>query len=147
MSDVFDPKNEVKSNWFKFGKVGDKISGTLTGTREIPSQLPGKMGEMVRLFEILADSGSYHMLDENKAVIEPAVEIQSGDFYLVSKGPGLDVQMRRAKIGQKVGILFKEVKPSKTKGYNPLKIVKVFLGEMDPDYMGEGADDQGSEEE
>jgi uncharacterized protein (UPF0297 family) len=45
------------------------------------------------------------------------------------------------KVGTIVGIRFVEVKPSKTKGYNPAKIIHAYVGGQDPSYMGEGAVD------
>ena len=57
MSDIFNDKNEIKSTWVKWGKIGDFITGTLVDVREINSQLPGKEGERVKVYEIKAESG------------------------------------------------------------------------------------------
>ena len=46
----------------------------------------------------------------------------------------IDNQMRNIKIGQVVGFKFTDEKPSQKKGFNALKIIKVYAGEMDPEF-------------
>lgn len=135
-----DKWEDVKTSWVKWGKVGDNIEGTFVEVREIESQLPGKEGEKVKVYDIKADKGSYHELDEKKMPVEPSVKIEANEIYSVGGRQGIDVQMRRIKIGQKVRIIFAEEKPAKTKGFNALKIIKIQTnGAMDTAWL-EGQD-------
>ncbi len=127
---------EVKTSWVKWGKVGDNILGTLIDVREIDSQLPGKEGTKTKMYEIKGDRGSFHELDDKKNPKEPPITVEAGEVYAVGGRMGLDVQMRRIKIGQKVGIFFAEEKPAIKKGFNDLKIIKVSTnGQMDQDWL------------
>lgn len=135
MTNIFDEKNEVKSLWVKWGKINDQIFGTFIASREIDSQLPGKEGEKVKLYEILAEGGEYHELDKKKNPIDPAVKVQVGEVYFVGGKMGIDAQMRRVKVGQRIGMRFTEEKESNTKGFNALKIIKVFAGDMNKEWL------------
>lgn len=142
--DLFNDKNEVKAEYnnLKFGKVGDWFRGTLAdNTRQIKNNLSQK-GEMQTIFEFLSVGGSIHEI-ENKIVNGEPTAIPKGEFwsYITSKGPMLS-QLKQAKIGQIVGLKFVEERPSKTPGMNAAKIIKVYLGEMDPEYQGQTANDR-----
>jgi hypothetical protein len=127
---------EVKSSWIKWGKVGDNVEGTLIDVREVDSQLPGKEGTKVKVYELKCDRGSFHELDNKKNPVEPALTIEANEIYLVGGRQGIDTQMRRIKIGQKVRMLFAEEKEAKKKGFNALKIVKVLTnGAMDEGWL------------
>lgn len=127
---------EVKSLFIKWGKVGDNIEGTLIDVREVESTLPGKEGEKQKIYEIKADRGSFHDLDAKKNPVDPAVVINSGEIYSVGGRRGVDAQMRRIVIGQKVRFLFAEEKPAKKKRFNDLKIIKVLTnGKMDQEWL------------
>lgn len=128
--------NEVKTPWVKWGKIGDNIEGTLVDVREIASQLPGKVGEKTKVYEIKADRGSYHETDANKVAEMTPVTIVAGEVYAVGGRMGIDAQMRRIVIGQKVRFTFTDEKPPKQKGFNALKIIKVLTnGEMDQAWL------------
>lgn len=133
---IYDDQNVVKSVWVKWGKVGDHISGTLIDVREINSTLPGKEGTRVKVYELKAAEGEFHNINEQKQPIEPAVTVEAGEIYLIGGKIGIDAQMRRIKIGQIVALKFTDEKPSKQKGFNPLKIVKVYSeGVMDTEWL------------
>lgn len=140
--DFFNDKNQVKSNWVKWGKVGDCIKGTLVAIREHNSMFPGKEGTKVKVYELLGHNGSFHATDDDKKAIEPPIMINEGEYWMVGGKPGIDNQMRNVKIGQIIGMKFTDSKPAKTKGLNALKIIKVFVGGMDPNYMGQTSADQ-----
>ena len=143
--DYFSSENEVKSNWMKFTQIGDYILGTLVDVREMQSQLPGKEGEIVKVYEIKAAEGEFHEIDDKKHIIEAPVTVVEGEFYNVGGKPKIDVQMRKVKLGQIVGLKMTDEKPSKTKGFNPTKIIKVFTdGTMDANYQGETASSLGA---
>lgn len=124
--EMFNEENEVQSSWIKFSKIGDFISGTLIGVREVPSTLPGKEGTMTKVYEMKAVSGEFHDIDEKKQVIEPAINVNAGEIWNVGGGVVLDAQMRNIKLGQVIGIKFTDEKPAQKKGFNAMKIKKVF---------------------
>lgn len=132
---------EVKANRVTFGKVGDFIKGTLVDVREIDDQYSKVPGAKAKIYEIMAEVGSFHAVDELKKVIETPVTIEAGAFYNVFGKAGIDVGMRNIKKGQIVGLRFTEEKASKTPGFNPTKVIKVFAGPMDANYQGQTSAD------
>lgn len=141
--DPFAGMEEVKVEYktLAWGKVGDWFKGTLTdNTRQLVNNLSPRK-EMQTVFEFKAHGGSFHNIVD-KVVDENSTEIKKGDFWsMITSKPALLAQLKGVKIGQVVGLRFKESKPSKTKGFDPAKIITVMIGEMDPEYQGEGAND------
>lgn len=136
--DLFNEDNEVRTSWVKFSKVGDYISGTLVGVREVKSTLPGKEGEMTKVYEIKASAGEFHDIDDKKQVIEDPISINAGEIWNVGGGVVLDAQMRNIKLGQKLGVKFTGEKAAQKKGFNAMKIKKVYSkGEMDEEWIKE----------
>ena len=134
--DLFNENNQVKSSWVKWGKIGDNIFGTLIDVREINSQFPGKENERVKIYEIKADGGEFHELDDKRNAVAEPTKIVEGEIWNIGGKAGIDVQMRRIKVGQKLGIKFTDEKPSKNKGFNPLKIIKVYTdGSIDEEWL------------
>lgn len=126
---------EVASQAVTFGKPGDFIKGTFTGSKHVDTNL----GPTV-LYELKGDVGTYHNVDGKKNPIEPAVTVVKGVFYNVwrgKEGSAIDDLFKKAKLGDVVAIQFKEEKESKTKGYAPFKVYKVMQFGKDPEYMGE----------
>src|SRR3990167_7097789 len=104
-----DQWKEVKASVVSFGKVGDFIEGTLSDitVREVQDDKKGLVRKNV--YEIKADSGLYHETDDKKNPVEPGVKCETGDFFKVWGGrETIDGGMRKAKIGQKVKVLFAE---------------------------------------
>lgn len=124
--EIFSDSNLAPNNWIKFSKIGDNIFGTLTAVREIKSTLPGKEGEMNKVYEIKADGGLWHDT-KDKQVMEPAIEVKPGETWNVGGGLSVDRGLQNAKIGQKVAIKFTEERPSIKKGFNPFKVKQVWL--------------------
>ena len=137
---------EVKNSWVKFNKIGDHIIGTLVGVREIQSSLPGKENEMVKVYELKGDSGECHETDDKKVVVEPGIEIKEGEIWNIGGGSKespsiLDNQFRNIKLGQKVKVIFDSEKESKKKGFNSMKVKKVYTnGKMDDVWLKEQED-------
>lgn len=124
--------NEVTSNWVKFNvPMEDKIFGTLIAKREMKSSIPGKENEIVAVYDLKADMGTFHEADEKKVVIPEAVTINAGDIWTVGGKAGIDAQMRNIKVGQKIGFKFIDEKPSKTKGFAPAKNIRVYAPKND----------------
>lgn len=120
------PENEAQNNFVSWGQVGDFVYGVLLKVKSVPSTLPDKKGQMQNVYEVKVKECSYHILDEKKRVVEEAIEPQEGEVVSVGGRSGIDSRMTRLKIGQVFGLKFVEEIPSKTKGYNPTKAIKVF---------------------
>lgn len=152
-TDWDSPENEVPSNWISWGvPVEDKIFGTLISRRTMKSTFPGKEGEDVNIYEMKADLGSFHALDEKKNPVDEATVIEPGSIWNIGGKESIDKQMRNIKLGQKIGLKFIEEVPAKTKGFAPAKLIKVFAPKnpdntfvMDEEFLAEQA--QGVEEE
>ena len=122
-----DEKNEVQTNWMKFNVPGeDRIFGTLIAKNQIKSMIPGKEGELVNVYQIQAEEGLTHRLDDNKEVIDDPIEIGDGDIWSVGGTIVIDRQMQNIRLGQIIGLKFIGKKASKTKGFAPAKIIKVY---------------------
>jgi len=130
VKDDFDSANEVPSNWVKWNTVGDdKIFGTLM--RKMKGENAYKPGEMVENYEIKADYGSFHNVDEKKNLIETPITINLGEIWSVGGKDGIAKQMANVKIGQKLGFKYIDEKVSRTKGHQPAKLIKVFTPKND----------------
>lgn len=130
---------EIQSNWWKATKVEDFLEGTLVN-REWQNKTD-LQGREVRheVYEILADGGVYHNLivDANgQKVIDSAnpVAIEKGEYYKFAKSSVVDA-MKKIKMGQKVKFLFFSTTPSKDKMKQAFKLVKVYAGDMDEEYL------------
>lgn len=121
------PENEAQNNFVSWGEVGDFVRGTLIGVRRVKSTLPDRAGEMQNIYDVKVLEASYHNLDEKKRVIEEAVVPNEGDIVSVGGRTTIDTRMARVKIGQVFGLKFVEEMPSKTKGYNPTKVIRVYV--------------------
>lgn len=122
------PENEVQSNWVKFNvPMEDKIKGTLLSKTLVASKIPGQEGKKVWNYELKADEGTYHALDESKKVIDTPIEVVPGGFYSLGGTTTIDRQMKNVQVGQKIGLKYVEDQPNKTKGFNPTKIIKVYV--------------------
>ncbi len=131
-ADDFDESNEIPSNWMKFNvPTEDKVFGTLIAKRTMKSTIPGQEGKLVNIYELKSDYGSYHVLDEKKKVVDEPITVEAGAFYSVGGTAVIDRQMQNIKVGQKIGFKFIEERPSKTKGFAPAKVVKVFAPKSD----------------
>lgn len=138
--DPFEGMDEAKRPQIKFGKVSDWFKGTVVdNTRQMPNKLSAKQ-EMQTIYEFKAHGGSFHDI-VNKVVQEDATEIVANEFYSFFAKGAVQAQLKNAKIGQIVGLRFAEQRPATTPGFNDTKIIKVFLGEMDPNYQGEQSGD------
>ena len=141
---IFDSKNEVKSNWIQWGKVNDSIAGTLLAKRTVPNNLPNAKEKTQTVYDIKTQGGEFHRILEDKSTEKEATKIPEGEVWSVGGKAGLTAQLRNVKIGQIIGLKFVEQIASKTKGFNPTKVIKCYTaGEMDPEVMaGIGAEAQ-----
>ena len=106
--DVFSDKNKVvpESNFFKFEKVGDSVSGYLVSVRLQEGK--GAYGPQ-KIFLLEQSDGE---------------EVSVG--IAMSKVGVINV-MRNAKVGQLIGFKFVKTLAPKTPGFQPTKCIDVFL--------------------
>lgn len=123
--DVFDSKNEIKSNWVKWGKPGDSITGTLVRVFQVADNYAKVPGAKKNVYEIKAINGSFNDI-QNKKLTGDVVTIKPGDVYCVDGKSGLEAQMRNVKMGQIIGIKFMEERAAKDPKNFDAKITKVF---------------------
>ena len=104
--ELFDEKNIPESNWFKFDKVGCKVSGIVETIFENPAR---DLFPAQRCFTLRQEDGS-----------TVNVGIKKTSTYLMSRTNNITV-------GDTLGLKFmKEIPPTK-KGLNPAKSIEVFL--------------------
>lgn len=126
-----DASNEANNNFVAWSKIGDYVYGTLTAIKEVKSTLPGKEGEKQKVYEVKVKECSYHTIDEDKKVVEPAVVLEEGDIVSVGDRAFISSRMAHVKIGQVFGLKFEDELPAKVKGYNKTKVIKVFTPKAD----------------
>lgn len=139
-----DGMNEAKVEYnnLKFGKIGDWFKGTLTdNSRQIPNVLSQRK-EMQTIFQFKAKGGSFHNIVKKQVEAEPTLINKDAFWSFITSKPGILSQLKQAQIGQVIGLKFSELKESKQPGFDDTKIIKVYLGEMDPEYQGETQQDQ-----
>lgn len=100
---IFDEKNKVKSNYFAFKNIGDKIEGTLVGKRVTNNTL--KPGTEQNVYELKKEDNTYI------------------DVY---GKPGIDMQMKHIKLGQIIGFEFVKAIPPKQPGFNATHVIQIY---------------------
>ncbi len=130
---------EVKTQTVKWGKIGDWMRGTLADKSRISESEYGGKHKIQRVYEFKVKAGMFHGINKDKSIAEEPTFLEEGTFWTIfaEVDSVLDAQLNKAKVGQDVGVRYTEDKESKTAGFNPTKIRKVFLGDMDPSYQGE----------
>lgn len=124
------PENEAQNNFVSWGEVGDYVYGTLIGIRRVKSTLPDRAGELQTIYDVKVKECSYHVLDDKKRVVEEPVVPSEGDMVSVGGRSTIDSRMARVKVGQIFGLKYVEDAPSKTKGYNPTKVIRVYTPKL-----------------
>jgi hypothetical protein len=134
--DIFNEENKLESGRVQWGKIGDFVKGTYIDKRDIKYD-DGKTGY---IYELLASGGEYHTITDddagNAVIAEKGTVIENGDYVRVSGKKGIDDEMKKVKIGQKVGLRF-EGMGKKVAGKKPFKDVKVYRGAMDDAWLEE----------
>lgn len=138
--DPFAGMKESRGSQIKFGKPGDWFRGTVVrNDRRIANKLSAK-GEMQTIYEFKALGGKFHDIVDK--VVQPEVtEVVVGEFYSFFAKGFVEAELKKAKIGQIIGLSFTEERAATQPGFNKTKIIKVLMGDMDPDYKGETAGD------
>jgi len=104
----------VAGAFVKWTEVGQTVKGVVTDIYEKANDLKG--GEMQRIVVVEQEDGT---------------EIQ-----VPLKDNGMMASCKKLMVGQNVGFLFAQVIPSKVKGHQDYKLVKTYLGTLDPDFKG-----------
>jgi hypothetical protein len=130
---------EMQSLWFKTNKIDDYMEGTLIGSRVMTVTTPEGKQKTQIVYEILTDCGKFHNLIKNaegQKVVDVAnpINIEKGEYYQYAKD-SINYAMKKIKIGQKVKFIFHSAIPSKNKMNFDFKLVKVYAGDMDKEYM------------
>lgn len=104
--EIFDEKNIPTSNWFKFDKVGAKVSGEVVEIFDKPEKdgFPAQ-----RCFTLKQEDGS---------LIN--VGLKKTSDYLMGR-------TNQVKPGDTLGLLFKAEIPSKDKKKHPAKSIEVYI--------------------
>jgi len=134
-----DEYKEIQPKTMKFGGVGDFIAGTLTDVSKTTS--PDAYGKLSHVYSVKTDSGSFLASKKNEKTgkyiqdTEPTI-IAKDEQYTIFIANDKNViigKMKDIKLGQKFKMVFEELKAT-SKG-NDAKIIKVFSGPMDQEYL------------
>lgn len=106
LDDLFSEDNIPESNWFKFEKVGDRVSGEIVEISEKPAKdiFPAR-----RVFTLKQKDGEFMN-----------VGISMNKNYLIGR-------TNSAKLGDIIGFEFKKEVPSSTKGFAAAKSIEVYI--------------------
>lgn len=111
------------SNYFKFGKIGDFIRGTLVNRYQQDNKL-GAPGAKQWVYELRAEEGFFHNIVEKVPQAEQS-DLAVGETYLVSGKAIIDRNMRTCQIGQ--GCIMRYTGDFKLPNGNTAKTVEVLL--------------------
>lgn len=133
---MMDEKNEVKSKTIKFGKVGDGFKGTLLSVKTLTVQTD-KGPAQKKLYQFRAHGGAFHNVDENFVPVEPEILVEQDEICVLwGRNQRFDDDMKRAKAGSIVALSYTGNAVAKP-GKRAAKIIKIYVGGIDPNYMGE----------
>ena len=110
--ELFNEKNIPESNWFKFEKVGDRVSGEVVEVSIKKSNDP-----------TFADQRVFILKQDNGELINVGIKVTSD--YIMSRTNSVEP-------GDIVGILFEKEIPAKKKGYHPAKSITPFVKKGTP---------------
>lgn len=135
-ADPFEGMDKSDSGVLKFGKVGDYFKGVLvTINNEMPNKLSAK-GDMQRVFEFTTLVASFHAIEKKKVAESPTTPAVGELYAYFAKGM-TKRKLEGAKLGQEVGLRFAEEKPNKDPSLNDTKVIEVYLGKMNEEWLKE----------
>lgn len=108
---IFDEKNIPQSNWFKFEKVGDRVSGEVVEIGDKPEK------------DDFPAQRTFVLKQENGDLIN--VGIKKKRDYLMGR-------TNRVEVGDTLGFEFKKEIPAAKKGHHPAKSIEVYLIKGEP---------------
>lgn len=104
--DLFDEKNIPASNWFKFEKVGDKVSGVV-------DEIFTKAGS-----DGFKDQKVFALKQEDGSVINVGVSIDK--TFIIQR-------TNKVRAGDILGFEFQKEIPAQTKGHHPAKSIIPYI--------------------
>ncbi len=109
LDDLFNEDNIPESNWFKFEKVGDRVSGELVSLdMERKSKTPG-----------LPDQRVFTLKQKDGSLVNVGISMMKD--YIIGR-------TNRVKLGDMIGFEFKkEVASTMGKGYANAKSIEVYI--------------------
>jgi len=110
--ELFNEKNIPESNWFKFEKVGDRVSGEVVEVSIKKSNDP-----------TFADQRVFILKQDNGELINVGIKVTSD--YLMSR-------TNTVAMGDIIGFEFRKEIPAKKKGYHPAKSIEVYVKKGEP---------------
>ncbi len=113
--DIFNEANKPESAWFKFEKVGDRVSGKLL---EITDKGPNGDFPSQRVWTLLQSDGS---------VINVGYKLYKDEKKNDLSLSFVADRLRNARPGDRVGFLFEKEIPNTVKGYAAAKSIQPFL--------------------
>ncbi len=127
-NEEFSAEHIPQSNWFKFEKVGDSIKGTLRSH----TVKPGNAG-----------FGDQHVYELSRVEINGVADEDTEAVYNIGikKTPSDFVanKLKKAQIGQRIGMVFEKEIPPSQKGYKAAKSITPYIWGMDPEFESFGA--------
>ena len=136
---LFSDENKAQTGLMKFNKIGDAFKGTLIEKKKQKSTF--NSGEMQNFYKFIVHGGEYHNLDENKQLVDTPVSLAEGSIVGLWGKPQLDDVLLACKLGQIVGIRLSARKAPAKPGNYPTNVYWIYPGGIDPNYMGQGAED------
>ncbi|MCL5071561.1 MAG: hypothetical protein M1308_11805 [Actinobacteria bacterium] len=107
-----DFKESQAGAFIKWEKVGQTFKGIYKDSYELENSLTGSMQ---KIYVFQGEDGS--------------------DYRIGSRGLAFDNQLKGAVYGQHVAFLFADEIESKKKGNNAFKLIKVYLGPLEKDWI------------
>jgi hypothetical protein len=107
-----DYKESVPGLLVKWETLGQTFKGTFKGAYEAENSITGLMQ---KIYEFVGEDGE--------------------DYRVGTRGEIFDRQMAKLHIGQKCGFLYAQDIPSKKKGNNAFKLIKIYPGPLDSEYV------------
>jgi hypothetical protein len=104
--DLFNEENVPESNWFKFSKVGERVSGEVVNIYE-----KAGTGD----FE---DQKVFELMQANGELI--SVGIKKSNVYVIQR-------TNKVEAGDVLGFEFTKEIPAKVKGHHPAKSITPFV--------------------
>ncbi len=103
---IFDEKNIPESNWFKFDKVGDRISGELLGWTDRAAKDDFKPQRI------------YELKTSDDVIVKVPINLERD--YVIGRA-------NTARLGDTLGFEFKKEIPPSKKGFKPAKSIEVYV--------------------
>ena len=130
----FSEKNEVKSEFFSYGKPGNSIVGTIIDRKQVPDDF--NPGGLRWKYTLKVKNGSFNKLVDKKPTDE-VVTLTPGNLCIVTGKEDVDAGLKAVPNGNVVGIKYILERPSKQDKKKTVKECKVYNFGPDPELNNE----------